>query len=454
MTDFNDTSDPAADEAERGPDAVDDAVELDRLAQLSTLEYERERVEAAKRLGMRASVLDRVIETMRPKPEAATGRGLTMPKVEPWPEPVPTAALLDALVRTIGRHVVLPEPARIAVAGWIAHSWVYHRFQHTPRLAISSPVKRCGKSTLLDLLTCMSARPLKADNISASAVYRTVEALRETGGLTLLVDEADSFIKDNEELRGILNSGCEKSGQVIRNMEIKGEWQPVAFGTFCPVALAGIGTLPDTLADRSIPIELRRKTTAETIDKLRAPGARDVMARAVRCLARWAADHGGDLPLNPEIPNAMGDREGDVSVPLLSIADHAGGAWPQRMRYALLDLFKIRNEAEGNAEAGTLLLEDIRRIFTIEGAGAERMASEAIVAELVKLEARPWPEWRQGKPMTAPQLARALKPFSVIPQQYRPEGGGNPVRGYVKADFEEAWSRYLAPETSKKAEPA
>jgi putative DNA primase/helicase len=450
VSDLNEGHDPAAAEAERGPDAVDDAVELDRLAQLSTIEYERERVEAARRLGMRASVLDRVVETMRPKPEAATGRGLSMPRVEPWPEPVPTAGLLDALARTIGRHVVLPEPARIAVAGWIAHTWVYHRFQHTPRLAISSPVKRCGKSTLLDLLNAMSARPLKADNVSAASVFRVVEALRESGGVTLLVDEADSFVRNNEELRGVLNSGHEKSGQVVRTVEVKDGWQPVAFSTFCPVALAGIGTLPDTLADRSIPIELRRKTTAETVDKLRAPGARDVLARAVRCLARWAADHGRDLPLDPDIPPAMGDREGDISVPLLAIADHAGGVWPQRMREALLRLFEARNAAEGNAEAGTLLLGDIRTIFAVAGSGAERLASEVIVGELVKLEARPWPEWRQGRPMTAPQLARALKPFGVAPKQYRPAGGGNPVRGYVRADFEEAWGRYLPPDPPQK----
>jgi hypothetical protein len=61
------------------------------------------------------------------------------------------------------------------------------------------------------------------------------------GPATLLVDEADSFIGDKEELRGILNNGFEASGEVVRVVEVKNEWQPIRFATFYPVALAGIG---------------------------------------------------------------------------------------------------------------------------------------------------------------------------------------------------------------------
>ncbi len=100
---------------------------------------------------------------------------------------------------------------------------------------------------MLDVLRATVFRPIKADNISASGVFRTVEALRP---VTLLIDEADSFLGDNEELRGVLNSGFEQSGEVVRVVEIKDEWQPIRFATYAPVALAGIGTLPGTLEDR------------------------------------------------------------------------------------------------------------------------------------------------------------------------------------------------------------
>jgi putative DNA primase/helicase len=383
-----------------------------------------------------------MVEPLRPKPEAADVRSVSLQHVEPWPEPVAGDVLLDALARTVRRHVILPGDAADAVALWIAHTWVAEHFQHSPRLGIGSPAKRCGKSTLLDVLRATCRRPLKADNISASGVFRTVEALREEGGLTLLVDEADSFLGDNEELRGILNSGFERSGKVIRVVEVRGDFQAVRFSTFCPVALAGIGKLPDTLADRCVPITLQRKAMSETVTKLREPGARAALHKAARCLARWSADRGPHLPPDPVVPDEMGDREGDISIPLLSIADDAGGDWPARARRALLDVFGLRNRTEGNAEAGALLLADLRRLFTERGAA--RLPSAEIIAELEKMEERPWPEWRHGKPMSAVQLAAAVAPFGVRPGIFRPPGG-QPVKGYQRGHFEDAWTRYLPP---------
>lgn len=421
-------------------DNAADAAELVRLAGLDPLSYDREREAAAKRLGLRTTTLDKEVAKLRPKPETAQARGLTLGAVEPWPEPINGAAMLSRLTTVIRRHIILSQSAADCVALWIAHTWVPQRFQHTPRLGIGSPAKRCGKSTLLDLLRATCCRPLKADNISASGVFRTVEALREEGGLTLLVDEADSFLGDNEELRGILNSGFEVSGEVIRVVELDGEHRPVRFATFCPVALAGIGKLPDTLADRCVPITLQRKAAAETVVKLRASGARDMLHTAARCLARWAHDHGPTLPLTPDIPDAMGDREGDISVPLLAIADAAGGEWPARARAALLEVFGIRNAAEGTMESGALLLADLRLMFV--GNSATRLASAFICEQLEQMEERPWPEWKQGKAMTPTQLARALAPFGVRPANLR--GADNKVvKGYFREAFEEAWARYL-----------
>ncbi len=423
-------------------DMAADAAEIARLAALSPLDYDRDRQAAADLLGIRVSTLDTEVAAIRLKPVTASSRCLGLDTVEPWPEPVASDVLLAKVAATIRKHVILPAGAADAVALWIAHTWVAERFQHSPRLGIGSPAKQCGKSTLLDLLRATCKRPLKADNISASGVFRTVELLRAEGGLTLLVDEADSFLGDNDELRGILNSGFERSGEVIRVVEIQGELRPVRFATFCPVALAGIGKLPDTLADRCVPITLQRKSAAETVVKLRAPGARAALHTAARCLARWSSDRAEHLALDPAVPDEMGDREGDISIPLLSIADDAGGDWPARARRALLEVFGLRNRAEGNVEAGALLLADLRRLFNEKGAA--RLPSSEIVAQLEKMEERPWPEWRHGRPMTAVQLAAALAPFGVRPGIYRPPGG-QPVKGYQRDHFEEAWTRYLPP---------
>jgi len=419
-------------------EAAPHEAELARLAALDPIAYDQARATAAEAIGCRVGTLDEQVQARRPMPEAATGRGVSLPAVAPWPDPVPGTALLDELTTAIRRHVILRPAAAEATALWVAHTWVADRFQHTPRLGITSPAKRCGKSTLLDVLRATCHRPLKADNISASGVFRTVEALAP---LTLLLDEADSFIRENEELRGVLNSGFERSGEVIRVVEVDGEHQPIRFRTFAPLALAGIGALPSTLEDRAVPVVLQRKGAAETATKLRAPGARAQLADLARKLARWAADRRTGLLLDPAIPEAMGDREGDIAVPLLSIADDAGGPWPERAREALLDVFGKRASEGGNAEAGTLLLADLRDLFRDKG-GATRLASAAVVAALGGMEERPWPEWRQGKPITPTQLARALAPFAVRPVNMR-DGQDRVVKGYTADGFKDAWARYL-----------
>ncbi|MFN6953779.1 MAG: DUF3631 domain-containing protein [Acetobacteraceae bacterium] len=430
--------DEAADFTLREPTPETPEERIARLAKLDPLAYELAREAEARAMGVRVTVLDQLVEASRPKPEAATGRWVGFPIVEPWPDPVGAGELLDGLTRAIRRHMVLSEPATIACAGWIMHTWAFERFQHTPRLSITSPARRCGKSTLLDVLRATCRRPLKADSISASGTFRTVEALSP---VTLLIDEADAFLPQNEELRGILNSGFEQSGEAIRVVEIKDEHQPVRFRTFAPVALAGIGSLPGTLEDRSVPIVLQRKAAAETVTKLRTPGARADLHDLARRCARWAADRGQHLDRDPQVPDAMGDREGDIVIPLLSIADDAGGAWQARMRRALLDLFEKRNAEEGNADAGTLLLADLKAMFA--ELSATRLPSAQIVERLGKMEERPWAEWRRGQPMTAAQLAAALRPFGVRPGTIR--SGAETAKGYYRDALAEAWERYLPP---------
>jgi putative DNA primase/helicase len=421
------------------PETDDEAVA--RLAALPPLEYDRDRVPEAERLGCRVATLDAAVKAARAEKGAgAAGTGghtVRLPEIEPWAHPVGLAEVLDELAEAIRRHIVLTIESATAAALWIAHTWIFDQFDFTPRLSITSPMKRCGKSTLLEILRQTCRRPLKADNISPSGVFRTVEAFSP---MTLLLDEVDAFARENEELRGVLNAGCERSGQVVRVVEQNGQHVPVGFKVFCPAALAAIGSIPSTLADRSVPIRMERKAASEQVTRLRDAGARNVLATIARKLARWAADHGGALPLNPHVPSAMGDREGDISTPLLAIAEAAAGAWPDRTRRALLMLFGLQASAEATAEHGTQLLSDIRDYF--RGMSAERATSKELCEHLGKLEERPWPEWRAGKPITPPQLANALRPFGIRPGTIRT--GTDTAKGYYREAFAEVWSRYLA----------
>jgi putative DNA primase/helicase len=423
-----------------GPtESEDDAIA--RLAKLSPFQYDRVREGQAKQLGVRVGVLDgQVGKSRHDAAGPASGRSVPVKDVDPWPEPVATAALLNETLDAVHRHVVLSAEAAIAVALWILHSWVYEQFAHSPRLTITSATKRCGKSTLLEVLRATCRRTLKADNVSAAGVYRIVEAYKP---LCLLIDEADTFMRHNDELRGVLNSGFEQTGQVIRVVENNREQVPVAYQTYCAVALAAIGAIPGTVADRAIPVRLDRKAANQPIEKLRAVGNREKLATLERKLARWSADVGCSLSPAPTIPAGLNDREGDICVVLLAIADHAGPAWASRARDALLFVFGVRAKDEGDTELGTLLLADIRAIFRARS--ASRLTSGDLCKWLADIEERAWPEWRRGKPISKTQLAAALRPFRIRPTTIR--DGATTAKGYYCDHFDDAWNRYLDPDS-------
>ena len=273
-------SEPATDEIE---------AEITRLAKLSLAEFESQRHSAAKKLGWRASTLDALVKSVRDAARGADGQGqaLSLPEPMPWTEPVDDAELLDGLAAIIKQYVVLEEHEADAVALWILHTYVFNAFTVTPRLGITSPEKRCGKTTLQDVLGCLVPRPLPAANITAAATFRTIELAQPT----LLIDEADTFLGDNEDLRGVLNSGHRKGGSIVRLVGEKHE--PRRFATFTPVAIAMIGSLPGTLADRSIHIRLRRRRADEAVAPFRDDRA-EGLARLASMAARWAADNRED----------------------------------------------------------------------------------------------------------------------------------------------------------------
>ena len=140
-------------------DAEIDA-EIERLSKLPLVAYERQRGAAARRLDMRATILDRLVKGKR-QPEVANGQGqpLDLPTPEPWPDPVDGAALLSEMTAAVLRYVVMEAGSAETVALWVLHAHALDAFQISPRLAITSPEKRCGKTTALDVVqSCRRAR--------------------------------------------------------------------------------------------------------------------------------------------------------------------------------------------------------------------------------------------------------------------------------------------------------
>ena len=204
--------------------------------------------------------------------------------VEPTEEPQDAAQLLNDLVLSLDRYVVVLAPAKVATALFVMHTWAIDAADYTPRLVIRSPVKRCGKTRLLELLTATCRRPLTASSATAAAIFRAVEEMQPT----LLLDEGDTFVSGDEGLRAVLNCGFSRaSDRVLRCGKRGGPSQ--SFHCFAPVAIAAIGRLPDTVEDRAIIVEMQRKAMTDVVASFRRPDHEELTRLRPR-LTRWALD--------------------------------------------------------------------------------------------------------------------------------------------------------------------
>jgi putative DNA primase/helicase len=375
------------------------------------------------------------------------GSPLTFEELPSWETPVDGAQLLSTLAETFATYVVLPPGGKDLLALWTLHTYALDATQISPILGLTSPQKRCGKTTLLSLLRALVWKPLPASNITPAAVYRTIEVCAPT----LLVDEADTFMSKNEELRGVLNCGHTRAmAYVLRT--VGDEHEPRQFSTWCPKAIALIGTLPATLRDRTIELPLKRRTKSEPIQKWRDDRAATRTEPRRQCL-RWVQDHLAALSAgDPALPESLHDRATDNWRPLVAIADTAGGAWSARARQALAALEDVSLLEEDNASV--MLLTDLHGVFSTQQ--VDRVSSRDLAHELGCLDERPWPEWAKGKPITVLGIAKLLRPFGIKPKTIRFDA--DTFKGYLRADCEETFARYLplrsvtSPQTSNDAD--
>jgi len=413
------------------PAPMDEQAELARLAALSPLDYDRQRGDAARALGIRPATLDKAVKGLQAEQADAARAGGFFEPVEPWPDPVDGAALLAELVAVVHRHIACKDNTAQAAALWIVFTWCIDAAQVAPIACITAPEKRCGKTQLLTLIGDLCRDPMPASNITAAALFRSIELWKPT----LLIDEADTFTKDNEELRGVINAGHTRKGAyVIRT--VGDDHTPARFNVWGAKAISGIGHLPDTIRDRSILLELRRKEPHEKRQRLRHAD-KDQWQRIKQQLYRWSTDHMGTLAqARPELPEALNDREQDNWEPLLAIADCAGGDWPQLARRAALSISGAEQHSPSINEE---LLADIRGIF--ERTRQARISSAQLVDYLTEDEEGPWATWNRGKPITARQLATRLGDFGIVSNTVRM--GSTTAKGYRVEQFNDAFRRYL-----------
>ena len=356
------------------------------------------------------------------------------------PETLGGAAVLDAVGAFIRRYVALNDEQADLVALWVAHTHAFDAADTTPYLNVKSAEKRSGKTRLLEVLALLVARPWLTGRVTSAVLVRKVAAEVPT----LLLDESDAAFKGDREyaetLRGVLNAGFRRGGVASLCVSRGKDFDYADFVVFGPKAIAGIGTLPDTVADRSIPIELRRRKPGEPVGRFRLRKAGPDAVPIYDAVRAWAEANLNTLArAEPELPDELDDRAQDISEPLFAIADAAGGEWPERARRAAVALLTGENREDGES-LGVRLLRDVRSVF--DEKRADRLPSGELLDSLAAMDEAPWGSLR-GEALDARGLARFLRPYGVRPEQLRV--GETKARGYRRAAFEDAWERYLAP---------
>lgn len=465
------------------------------------------------------------------------------PDPEPWSEPVDGGQLLDDLATLISRFVVLPKFAPETLAAWVLHTYAFHLREVSTYLGIESDEKRCGKTTLLSVLLELVSRPVVAANISPPALFRAIEEAHPT----LLIDETDTFLHGNDELRGILNAGyTRKTAYVVRVAPQRSHYEQtrdregasssegsgfrvqessppssaraprpstlaplpppadhgplttdhgtptteqrsrpfpphtrnltpdtsapdtstpdtsstiphppslshaptlptlstlhapsrsrlIRFSCWCPKAMAAIGRLPDTLADRCIIIRIQRKSQDQQCERLRNLDARNLRRRS----ARFVADHAQAIALaNPEIPRFLNDRTADIWEPLFALADLAGGRWPELVREAAVHLTLAAQET---SLIGSLF-QDLELAFAVHR--VDPLFTRDLVPWLNSRPERPWTLERGGRGINAIWLSRQLRPYGAAPKTVRL--GETFAKGYWRWQISDAYRRYSA----------
>lgn len=343
-----------------------------------------------------------------------------VPATDIWPAHV-DANIADRIVDFMSRFISFTNPAQAdALALWVLHTHAFDAAYATPYIYVHSAEKQSGKTRVIEVLSTLARHATVTSTTSSAAMYRLISEDRPT----MFVDEVDAIFTGvaNEDLRGVLNSGYKRNGTALRYD--KGE--VTTFSTFCPKLLAGIdnGQMPDTIADRCIPITLKRKRGDVEIERFmwrKVERDAEVLADAIMAWVKLNMDP--LLDAEPTLIDTISDRAFEIAEPLLAIADRIPG-WHQRGRDALTTLL-TKDDAKLSKSAQVLLF-----VKTYMEANDTDRISTAVILEAFDIDGK------SGK-----VLGSMLKPYGI--QSKTMHVGGKVAKGYAKTDFVDAWERYL-----------
>lgn len=347
--------------------------------------------------------------------------------------------LLGDVVRYLTDYVVMPGITPVVVSIWVMASWLTECWDYFPILAITSPEMRCGKSTLLGLISRVTPRSSLVSNLSSAALYRSID----NGSIkTLLIDEAQILGRKGSEigqqLNEILCDSVRKDGAVIRCKRQDGDFAPSELKTYGPKVVACIGKVNPVLADRCLPVSMKRKGVSDSVKPVRE---RDIAPRANHLktqLQAWSKEteqYLRTLYAEIEYLNIHSDRLADGLLPLQTILQGLDLDESILVRYA-----KEIESAEIKAQHATVqnrLLAACREYF--EETGSTFIESGTLVSHLNSRDDESWITWNNGKGINTHNVARYLSMYDIRPRH----NSKGDKRGYSRVDMEEAFQSYL-----------
>jgi hypothetical protein len=337
-------------------------------------------------------------------------------------------------------------------------SYLYRAFSYFGYLHIGSPVMRCAKTLLLDILAQVAANTTgRTSNLTESVVFHLSHK-----GKTFIVDELENMRNQDREKYGavmaVLNAGFQSGAKVYRMKKTENGFEEQEFDAYSPKAIAGINKLSDTLEDRSFHIAMTRKTRAETVKRfsIRRQGKELEALRAE--LKLWATEREKKVAeiydaidqilegAQGEELRALDDRFLDICEPLLSISlyadiEHSNGGEQvtARLRDLLLTLAGTKSQETENGELATIL-------GVLKGVLGKELKAFISSAELLE-RVQPELPWITSKKRLAGFLGR----FDLVSGK----DSTGVIRGYAitKEWVDDIESRYLPGfETSETSE--
>jgi hypothetical protein len=359
------------------------------------------------------------------------------------------AATLDAARQWLSRFVSWPDEHSLNLATvWAAGAHCVdrdHVLVHAayPRLIFTGELAS-GKTHAMEMLLGLCPRPDLTSNITAPALAKQIATEHSTVG----IDEIDLIVGGGagaSDLRNLLNSGYKRSGCYRRaNAKL-----PV-FGALMIAGLASVLRGNDnlsTLRSRSVIIDME-PAQAGSVERYRSRLHDGGAAAIAAALASWGEINASDVADSwPDVPDDLINRAEEIAEPLLSVAEVAGGAWPERIRAAVRALLLGAHDDVPQLAPAERILADVRACWV-----GSQMRSAVLAERLSWMRGGPWQAIFPDPARAGTELAKYLVPHGISPVKIWLAEEQRSVQGYRLAQFEAAWNAPAGPEVDQVAD--